>query len=525
MLRQVLVLAALLAAVHGAAPSTNAVNTYNPDGTLSAAGAVSSCTATEDMFPDKASVDFANFQVDYKKNYKRVVNTAVTPNKVYILYQRGCTAPTTADAGPNDGIFAVPLTGIKADSSTYLPWFEYMGDRGAVVGLSGALYSASPCMWKMFNADQIKAVGFGVEYTNGQWLEDADFNSTTPLTPTNKYDAIKYTMAGVSSPTGPNPIVVSDILEKDYYSISEWIEYIGLFMNREKTVNEHAKASRQRWLCHSKAANENVVKKKVLWATYYNVTYDSWTGDPEDATAKGWEVRKCDHTTSHDRHCKLITAAGGLPAMEDVSKLPEAKKKRDGMTYQGMTAAEMMPFLENVDVIIFGSTYCDGFTVHGDYSATVTGAECEAGWKKVLEEVSNTDEAKISPAVKNDQVYDIGRILDPAGTTDFNAGAHLEPDVVLEDYIHILYPESNPEHKLVWLRNFNEGAGLSHKCADDAAKVGCSKTATELAGACSDSSVLHTIKADDCSTATATRAPTLLSLLLGALLVLASRGY
>jgi hypothetical protein len=34
-----------------------------------------------------------------------------------------------------------------------------------------------------FNADQIKAVGFGVEYTNGQWLEDADFNSTTPLTP------------------------------------------------------------------------------------------------------------------------------------------------------------------------------------------------------------------------------------------------------------------------------------------------------------------------------------------------------
>jgi hypothetical protein len=52
-----------------------------------------------------------------------------------------------------------------------------------------------------------------------------------------------------------------------------------------------------------------------------------------------------------------------------------------------MTAAEMMPFLEDVDVIIFGSTYCDGFTVHGDYSATVTGAECEAGWKKVLEEV------------------------------------------------------------------------------------------------------------------------------------------
>jgi hypothetical protein len=42
-----------------------------------------------------------------------------------------------------------------------------------------------------------------------------------------------------------------------------------------------------------------------------------------------------------DRHCKLITAAGGLPAMEDVSKLPEAKKKRDGMTYQVRTLGHL----------------------------------------------------------------------------------------------------------------------------------------------------------------------------------------
>jgi hypothetical protein len=76
---------------------------------------------------------------------------------------------------------------------------------------------------------------------------------------TNKYDAIKYTMAGVSSPTGPNPIVVSDILEKDYYSISEWIEYIGLFMNREK-------------VCPKKVHPHKLGRNEVQWQIFVAVT-------------------------------------------------------------------------------------------------------------------------------------------------------------------------------------------------------------------------------------------------------------
>ncbi|KAJ1467636.1 hypothetical protein T484DRAFT_1858117, partial [Baffinella frigidus] len=159
---------------------------------------LASCVAGDEAFPEKTTVD-------YKKTYKRVVNTAVTPNKVYLLYQRGCPAPTTETAGPNNGIFAVPLTGVKVDSSTFFPWFEYMGDRGAIRGVNG-MYTASQCMWKneisgytknvAFGeiSGYTKNVGYGVSYDSNGWytMVDDDTNSTTPKvrTAATGYDRI-----------------------------------------------------------------------------------------------------------------------------------------------------------------------------------------------------------------------------------------------------------------------------------------------------------------------------------------------
>ncbi|KAJ1466389.1 hypothetical protein T484DRAFT_1861770 [Baffinella frigidus] len=169
-----------------------------------------------------------------------------------------------------------------------------------------------------------------------------------------------------------------------------------------------------------------------------------------------------------------------------------------------------------------------------------------AGWKAVIKTLE-ADEAAVAPALNPEnyqvivvtsnhawpgwfnpeiypeiyQVYDTGRITDPKGTTDFNNGAHMEPDVILEDYIKTMYPEVNKDHKFVWLRNMmKEGAGMLHKCADDAAKIGCSETGADLGGKCTDGNVLHMTKADVCSAAPASRASTLLSLLAATALAL-----
>jgi hypothetical protein len=49
----------------------------------------------QDLFPDKATVNFgAKFTIEYYGTYKILKNSQVSPPKTYLLYQRGCAAPT-----------------------------------------------------------------------------------------------------------------------------------------------------------------------------------------------------------------------------------------------------------------------------------------------------------------------------------------------------------------------------------------------------------------------------------------------
>merc|ERR1712216_330487 len=128
---QTLALAIVLCAAvaHGAAPTTNYVNTWTYDSTAKTfdagtTGTATTCVATEDQFPNKGVVAFANFKVTYHKTYKIVENKAA--NKKYLLHQRGCTksTDTTVSTLKNDtatfgGEFDIPLKSVKVASTTY----------------------------------------------------------------------------------------------------------------------------------------------------------------------------------------------------------------------------------------------------------------------------------------------------------------------------------------------------------------------------------------------------------------------
>ena len=75
-----------------------------------------------------------------------VTNKAVTPNKKYVLYQRGCPEPDVADA---DASFAIPLRSVALSSSTYFPVMHYMGEKPAFrFYTSGRTYSGNACIHK-----------------------------------------------------------------------------------------------------------------------------------------------------------------------------------------------------------------------------------------------------------------------------------------------------------------------------------------------------------------------------------------
>jgi len=114
------------------------------EGTASAAD----CTGDKDLFPSKAHVTHANFEITYHKYYKIVNNKAA--KKKYVLYQRGCPNPNVAGA---DDAFEIPLRSVALSSSTYFPVMHYMGEKPAVrLYLSNNMYSTNACMQKQVDS-------------------------------------------------------------------------------------------------------------------------------------------------------------------------------------------------------------------------------------------------------------------------------------------------------------------------------------------------------------------------------------
>ena len=75
-----------------------------------------------------------------------MTNKAVTPNKKYVLYQRGCPEPDVADA---DASFAIPLRSVALSSSTYFPVMHYMGEKPAFRFYTfWRTYSGNACIHK-----------------------------------------------------------------------------------------------------------------------------------------------------------------------------------------------------------------------------------------------------------------------------------------------------------------------------------------------------------------------------------------
>ena len=254
------------------------------------------------QFADVISADYSLlWEVQYEDDYKIVKNTKT--GDVHILHQCGLDPPSNEDlpAYAKDGTMVeVPLTKIATTSTTYLAFLEMLGERKALKSYQSSFqYVSSPCLRKMHRDGMI---------------EEKDAWADPPKLPDLEALGVQATFASSWGMDEHNAVLLTDTAEQQPNAVlktAEYVEYVGLYFNREKEAAaaiEHIVAN---WLCTKEAVAGVVQDKapvKVLWAQYWG------SATCGDGSSGGWSV-----ASGNTWYSEIIEAAGGsliVPGVE-----------------------------------------------------------------------------------------------------------------------------------------------------------------------------------------------------------------
>ena len=362
-----------------------------------------------DLFPDKCAygtqftqtvaADYSLlWEVAYYDSYKVVKNG----DAVHALHQCGVAAPTSEELpayAADATLVSVPVTAVATTSSTYLPFIEMLGERRALKSYQASFdWVTSPCLRKMHRDGLIEAQENWVNPDLEALGIDVTFASSFAMNDP-PHNAVEMTD---TSEEMPNAVLKT----------AEYVEYVGLYFNREKEAAAAIAHMVENWLC-TKAAVAGVVQDqapvKVLWAQY-NPGGNSWSPQCADGSSGGWSVASGDTWYS-----EIIEAAGGqliVPAVE-------AACESYGAPY--LSTAQLLEVGADADVFISPGPWED-------------------------QDVSSL------------KAWENGRVFDnqgPRGANDWFERRVVEPDAVLQDLAVAFYPDATELEGLSrkWLRD------------------------------------------------------------------------
>ena len=217
-----------------------------------------------DQFTDVISADYSLlWEVQYENDYKIVKNTKT--GDVHVLHQCGLNPPSNEElpAYAKDGTMVeVPLTKIATTSTTYLAFLEMLGERKALKSYQSSFqYVSSPCLRKMHRDGLI---------------EEKDAFADPPKIPDLEALGVQATFASSFGSDEYKFIQMTDIDEQQPDAVlkgAEYVEYLGLYFNREKEAAAAIQHIVDNYMCTKKAV-EGVVQENapvpVLWAQYWS---------------------------------------------------------------------------------------------------------------------------------------------------------------------------------------------------------------------------------------------------------------
>lgn len=373
--------------VIGACASVQAV------GSNRTAGCLERFDPASDYFPDKITVEDARgFRVSYHGSYKVVTVPqayAGGPQEQYVLVQCGAPRPILSGALSAAQVVTVPIGSLYAASTTHLPLLADLGRLDVLTGVANLEWLVG---------DEIVARAKSGRLTQFAPASVVDVELVVSGKPS-------LFMTGGTTPPSMSVVraagipVVANVewLEGTALGRAEWLKYVALFLNEERSAQSLYAAMKSRYLALRARATAQPVKPLVM----------AGRADRGIFTIAGGQSYVAG----------LIADAGGRYAWSD-----NAASSATTVDFEAQVQRAA-----NADVWINGG-----------------------GWKNLPAMTAGEPRYAAFKAFRNGQVWVYERRQLPNGANDYWTRSVSHPDLVLADLVKIFHPALLPDHALEW---------------------------------------------------------------------------
>ncbi|NDJ61848.1 MAG: ABC transporter substrate-binding protein [Chloroflexi bacterium] len=359
-------------------------------------GCVTDYDPEVDYFPEQITItDAENFTIEYFNNYKVVTITDAfddAPSFTYVLVQCGTPAPDTADFPEDTQFIDVPAEDIITMSTTQLPHLIDLDLLDRLVGLDTGLFVSAPEVRALIEAGELVEIGSGAEVNVELALvTEPDLIMTYGFDPTT--DAFPVLVdAGIFTALNAEWREVTPLAR------AEWIKYTGVFFNAEARAEAaYANIASEYNAARELAASVTDAERQVVLWNAFSTFSDAWF-IPGAETYVG----------------ALLDDAGAIIALGEEAPGDSAPLSFEVVYDRALDADVWMVNLFAVntleDLLAQDSRY-------GDFAAV------EAG-----------------------NVWNNSRRVNANGGNDYFELGVTNPHLILQDLVHMLYPDLLPDH-------------------------------------------------------------------------------
>ena len=342
--------------------------------------------------PSATTLRYASgFRVTYQDNNTKLVEVVypfqgATSGYKYLLVPKGQPVP---DHEKDVRIISIPLSSIICTSTTHIPLLDYLEETEKLVGFPSTDYISSEKARKLIDAGKVQELGVdkGLNLERVAMLRPDMVMGYTMNSDYGQFKKIEDLHVPV--------VINAEYLEKHPLGRAEWIKFMALFFNKEKTADSVFAVIEKEYLKTKAVADRAPSKRTVLSGIVYG---DAWflPGGQNYAA-------------------KLLRDAGYHYLWDDDS-----------------TSGFLELSFESVYEKAHGADFWIGV---GSFSS--------------LKEVENADHryARFKPFQQR-QVYTSNLRKGSTGGSEFLELGYLRPDIILKDLMKIAHPELMRGHEL-----------------------------------------------------------------------------